>query len=376
MLTALLVLEDGRTFRGEAFGAVGESVRRGGVRHRDDRLPGDADRPVVPPAGRGDDRAAHRQHRDQRRGRRVRPDLGRRLRGARPGPAPVVLAVAPVAARTSWRRTAWSGCPASDTRALTRHLRERGAMRVGVSSVDERPGGAAGPGAATRRGMPAPTWPHEVSTPRAVRGAGGRAEAAVVAALDLGIKRDDADLLAGAASRRTCCRPGRPPRTCSALEPGRGVRQQRAGRPGHRRRPGRAVRRRAGRGRAGLRDLLRQPDPRPGARASARTSCGYGHRGINQPVRDRATGRVEVTAHNHGFAVDAPPESAGTTRVRPGRRSATSASTTAWWRACAAWTGPAFSVQYHPEAAAGPHDAAYLFDRFVSLSRWQSERQR
>ena len=88
-------------------------VRRGGLHHRDDRLPGDADRPVVPPPGRGADRAAHRQHRRQRRGRRVGPDLGRRLRGARPGPAPVELAVHRRRWRTGWPPRASSASAAS-----------------------------------------------------------------------------------------------------------------------------------------------------------------------------------------------------------------------------------------------------------------------
>jgi len=94
----------------------------------------------------------------------------------------------------------------------------------------------------------------------------------------------------------------------------------------------------------------------------------FGHRGINQPVLDRATGRVEITAHNHGFAVEAPldgtfasPNGYGTVEVShvglndqvvEGLR---------------AHDIPAFSVQYHPEAAAGPHDAHYLFARFRDL---------
>lgn len=95
----------------------------------------------------------------------------------------------------------------------------------------------------------------------------------------------------------------------------------------------------------------------------------FGHRGINQPVMDRTTGKVEITAQNHGFAVDAPLDSAVTApneefgrvevshvglndRVVEGLR---------------CLDIPAFSVQYHPEAAAGPHDAAYLFDRFIDL---------
>jgi carbamoyl-phosphate synthase small subunit len=96
----------------------------------------------------------------------------------------------------------------------------------------------------------------------------------------------------------------------------------------------------------------------------------YGHRGINQPVLDRITGRVEVTAHNHGFAIrwssaaptfDPVETEFGTVEVShvclndevvEGLR-------------CR--DVPAFTVQYHPEAAAGPHDADYLFDRFVEL---------
>jgi len=96
----------------------------------------------------------------------------------------------------------------------------------------------------------------------------------------------------------------------------------------------------------------------------------FGHRGINQPVLDKQTGRVEITAHNHGFAVGAPldepfdsPQGYGRVevshiglndRVVEGLR---------------ALDIPAFSVQYHPEAAAGPHDANYLFDRFAELVR-------
>ena len=102
---------------------------------------------------------------------------------------------------------------------------------------------------------------------------------------------------------------------------------------------------------------------------------GYGHRGINQPVLDRATGKVEVTAHNHGFAVDAPARPTGDRhRLRRRSRSATSASTTTWSRGCGRCDVPAFTVQYHPEAAAGPHDADYLFDRFVELDRKEGQR--
>ncbi len=139
---AMLVLEDGRTFHGEAYGSVGETFGEAVFTTGDDRLPGDADRPVVPPAGRGADRAAHRQHRRQRRGRRVDRIWVSGYVVRDPARRP-----------SNWRATGALddrlaaegvvGISGIDTRALTRHLRERGAMRVGVSSVESDPVGAA-----------------------------------------------------------------------------------------------------------------------------------------------------------------------------------------------------------------------------------------
>ncbi len=93
---------------------------------------------------------------------------------------------------------------------------------------------------------------------------------------------------------------------------------------------------------------------------------GYGHRGINQPVSDRATGRVEVTAHNHGFAVDAPADRVSQTEFGRVEVSHVCLNDDVV-EGLRCLDVPAFSVQYHPEAAAGPHDAAYLFDRFAAL---------
>ncbi len=92
----------------------------------------------------------------------------------------------------------------------------------------------------------------------------------------------------------------------------------------------------------------------------------FGHRGINQPVSDLATGKVEVTAHNHGFAVDAP---AGAPFETPFGRAEVShvCLNDGVVEGLRCLDVPAFSVQYHPEAAAGPHDAAYLFDVFADL---------
>ena len=95
----------------------------------------------------------------------------------------------------------------------------------------------------------------------------------------------------------------------------------------------------------------------------------YGHRGINQPVQDRTTGKVEVTAHNHGFAVDAPIDRPTVTPYGDASVSHVNLNDDCVEGLELRRDGKlrGFSVQYHPEAAAGPHDAAYLFDRFVSL---------
>ncbi len=94
----------------------------------------------------------------------------------------------------------------------------------------------------------------------------------------------------------------------------------------------------------------------------------FGHRGINQPVLDRRTGKVEVTAHNHGFAVrvdggeevDSP---AGFGKVRVSHICLNDDVV----EGLECLDIPAYSVQYHPEAAAGPHDANYLFDRLIEM---------
>jgi carbamoyl-phosphate synthase small subunit len=86
----------------------------------------------------------------------------------------------------------------------------------------------------------------------------------------------------------------------------------------------------------------------------------FGHRGANQPVKDLATGRIEITTQNHGFCVDLTSLPAGVESTHVHLNDGTS-------EGLAAKDLRAFSVQYHPEAAAGPHDSLYLFDRFTAL---------
>jgi carbamoyl-phosphate synthase small subunit len=92
----------------------------------------------------------------------------------------------------------------------------------------------------------------------------------------------------------------------------------------------------------------------------------YGHRGINQPVQDLRTSKVEITAHNHGFAVDAPRTGTFQTPFGAARVSHVCLNDDVV-EGLECLDVPAFSVQYHPEAAAGPHDASSLFDEFVDL---------
>jgi carbamoyl-phosphate synthase small subunit len=86
----------------------------------------------------------------------------------------------------------------------------------------------------------------------------------------------------------------------------------------------------------------------------------FGHRGANQPVQNLGTGRVEITAQNHGFAVaeDTLPAHLELTHRNLNDQTI---------EGVRHRTLPAFSVQYHPEASAGPHDSAYLFGQFKAM---------
>ena len=386
---AILVLEDGRTFRGEAYGSIGETfgeaVFNTGMTGYQETLT---------------DPSYHRQVVVQ-----TAPHIGNTgVNGADDESDRIWVAGYvvrdPARIGSNWRATGGLedrlasegvvGIAGVDTRALTRHLRERGAMRVGVSSLDDDPQALL----ARVRQSPAMVGADlsaEVSTatPYVVPAQGEHRY--TVAALDLGIKRNvprrlaargvTTHVLPASSSIEELLATGA---DAVFLSPG----------PGDPATADHAV--------ALASEVLRRRVPLFGicfgsqilgrALGFGTYKLGYGHRGINQPVLDRRTGKVEVTSHNHGFAVAWPgrdQEPGAVAGPGGGRRIATTSGPVAPDRIIDTPFGgveishvclndnvveglrakdvPAFTVQYHPEAAAGPHDAAYLFDRFLGL---------
>ncbi|MGB0190369.1 MAG: glutamine-hydrolyzing carbamoyl-phosphate synthase small subunit [Nocardioides sp.] len=370
---AILVLEDGRTFHGEAFGAegetFGEAVFNTGMTGYQETLT---------------DPSYHRQVVVM-----TAPHVGNTgVNDEDPESRQIWVAGYvvrdPSRVSSSWRARrslddelrdqGVVGISGVDTRALTRHLRERGAMRVGISSTTtdadallarvKESGEMAGSELAG-----------EVSTAEAYVVPPQGEKKLTVAALDLGIKTMtpyrmaergiEVHVLPATASLEDVLAvepdglfysngPGDPAATTAQVELLRGALER--GLPYF--------------GICFGNQLFGR------ALGFETYKLKYGHRGINQPVMDRTTGKVEVTAHNHGFAVDAPLE--GSTTTPYGEASVSHVCLNddvvegLELRASAGSTGEpgalkAFSVQYHPEAAAGPHDAAYLFDRFVAL---------
>ena len=272
-----------------------------------------------------------------------------------------------------------------DTRALTRHLRDRGVMRAGIFS------GAALPAGATELGRPAlgvlldlvrqapqmtgAALAAEVSTAQAyvVEPSGeyaGREPVAQIVAVDLGIKAQSPSELASRGARVHVVPQATTLAQILALKPDGVFFSNGPGDPGT-----------ADHEVELLRGILAQGLPYFGicfgnqllgrALGYGTYKLDYGHRGVNQPVLDRATGKVEITAHNHGFAVDAPVAEVSVAPFDSGRFGRVEVShislTDGVVEGLRALDIPAFSVQYHPEAAAGPHDAAHLFDRFLEL---------
>jgi carbamoyl-phosphate synthase small subunit len=250
-----------------------------------------------------------------------------------------------------------------DTRALTRHLRERGAMRVGISTVDD-------PDSLLERVRRTPEMTganlvDQVTTPNPYTVAAEGEHRLTVAAIDLGIKRNTPRRMA-ARGITTHVLPASS--TVADIQRTNPDAVFLSNGPGDPATADHAV--------AVTRELLEHGTPIFGicfgnqilgrALGLGTYKLRYGHRGINQPVMDRATGKVEVTAHNHGFAVDAPLDATVDTPFGPVEVSHVCLNDNVV-EGLRLLDAPAFSVQYHPEAAAGPHDADYLFDRLAEL---------
>jgi carbamoyl-phosphate synthase small subunit len=375
---ALLVLEDGTAFEGTSFGATGEAfgevVFNTGMTGYQEILtdPSYARQIVVmthPHVGNYGTSRQDPESSEVRVAAFVVRDVARRPSSWRAERSlEEELAAAGVV-----------GIEGLDTRALTLHIRDAGAMRAAVSTEDldpvslvhrvrEQPGME---GADLAAGVSTlhPYDAEEVVGPPAPRG--GRTFA--VAAYDWGLKRNSLRLLA-----RSGCRVTVLPATTPAEEVLGGgydgvFLSNGPGDPAATRYAVEAVRRLVG--------VVPLFGICLGHQVLARAIGGrtyklkFGHRGANQPVLDLDTGRVEITSQNHGFAVDPrawgePPPSAEPQVV----------ATDAGRMALTHWNlndgtlegmrlldAPAFSVQYHPEAAPGPHDSASLFDRFVEL---------
>jgi carbamoyl-phosphate synthase small subunit len=264
------------------------------------------------------------------------------------------------------------GISGVDTRALTRHLRERGAMRVGISTTETDARALLDRVLASAE-MTGAELADEVTTaePYVVPAVGERRFR--VAALDLGIKANTPRMMAERGIEVHVLPATSSIQDVLAVQPDGLFYSNGPGDPA-------ATTAQV----ALLQDALGRGVPYFGicfgnqlfgrALGFGTYKLRYGHRGINQPVKDRTTGRVEVTAHNHGFAVQWPE---GVPLDRP---TATPYGEATVSHVCLnddVVEGlelrdedgrlRSFSVQYHPEAAAGPHDAAYLFDRFCDL---------
>lgn len=259
------------------------------------------------------------------------------------------------------------GISGIDTRALTRHLRDRGAMRVGIFSGDAAAMSESDMLAAVRTSpeMTGADLTADVSTHEPYVVPAISEEKFTVVAIDLGIKSMTPHRMAERGMTVHVVPAHWTWQQIAELKPDGVFFSNGPGDPGA-----------ASHAVEVMRGALAAKKPVFGicfgnqilGRALGLNTykLRFGHRGINQPVQDLATGKVEVTAHNHGFAVDAP---------------RTGEFPTPFGRALVSHVClnddvveglecldvPAFSVQYHPEAAAGPHDADYLFDRFAAL---------
>jgi carbamoyl-phosphate synthase small subunit len=257
------------------------------------------------------------------------------------------------------------GISGIDTRALTRHLRDRGAMRVGIFSdlelsreemvIEVRKSGQ----------MVGSFLSADVSTPEKYTIEARGEKKFTVVAVDLGIKGATPRAMAERGIQTHVVPYNATFAEIMALNPDGVFLSNGPGDPATMTETVSLVR-----------ELLTEEIPIFGicfghqilgrALGFETYKLQFGHRGINQPVIDKRNGKVEITSHNHGFAIQAPTEGQFTTVYGPGRVTHVCLNDGVVEGLELLERG-AFSVQYHPEAAAGPHDAAYLFDQFVSI---------
>ena len=366
---AVLVLEDGRVYRGTGFGATGsafgEAVFSTGMTGYQETLTDPSYRRQVvvataPQIGNTGWVAGPEQ--DDNESGRIWV-AGYVIRDLSPAPS-------------SWRAS--SSLPAEmeaqgvvgisgvDTRSLTRHLRTAGAMRCGIfsgpdlASVDDLVAQVR-----AQPGMEGANLTDEVSTTQPYTVPSIGESRFRVAAIDLGIKANTPRMLAQRGIT-TVVVPGNI--TISEIEALGVDGVFLSNGPGDPSTQTEMV--------ALTREILARRIPLFGicfgnqilgrALGFGTYKLKFGHRGINQPVLEKASGRVLISAHNHGFAVDAPLDKVSDTefgRVQVGFVCLNDNVV----EGLECLDVPAFSVQFHPEAAAGPHDAQALFDRFVAL---------
>ncbi|GAA3216485.1 glutamine-hydrolyzing carbamoyl-phosphate synthase small subunit [Actinocorallia longicatena] len=251
------------------------------------------------------------------------------------------------------------------TRALTRHLRDRGAMRAGVSSVETDPQALLQRVLASP-GMAGADLAAEVATKEAYVVPSRTGETRFrVAAVDLGIKAMTPFRMAERGCEVTVLPATATAEDILALDPDGVFFSNGPGDPST-----------ADAQVHALRGVLAAGRPFFGicfgnqifgrALGLGTYKLRFGHRGVNQPVQDRRTGRVEISAHNHGFAVDAPLD--GPFETPFGRAEVSHVNLNdGCVEGLRLLDRPGFSVQYHPEAAAGPHDSTLLFDQFCAM---------
>ncbi|HEY2442398.1 MAG TPA: glutamine-hydrolyzing carbamoyl-phosphate synthase small subunit [Streptosporangiaceae bacterium] len=365
--TALLLLEDGRAFHGEAFGAAGETFgemvfNTGMTGYQETLTDPSYCRQIVAMTAPHIGNTGMNDEDPESRAIWVSGYVIRE----------------PARITSSWRSrrslddelasSGVTGIAVSGTRALTRHLRERGAMRAAISTVTTDPAELL-PRVLASPGMAGADLAREVTTPEpyTVRPPDGAQPRYRVVAVDLGIKASTPRLMA----QRGCevqvlpaastaeqilaagpdgvffsNGPGDPAAAQYAVDAMRGVLA--AGRPVFGICLGSQILGRA----LGLETY----------------KLRFGHRGVNQPVMDLRTRRVHVTSHNHGFAVRAPAAGQDPFDTPYGRAIVSHRNLNdGVVEGVRLIDAPAYGIQYHPEAAPGPHDAAGLFDEFCAL---------